>query len=195
MSNDWIYVGADINRPNWSKVGKTKKGLNTRHTSSQGPGYFIYTAYKIVNGNVGDIETDLIERYLDSECGIDREVHFSTGSKTECFLLNPDEMSGIVEYFLDRNYPGAVESESLFDGLRRYQCPYEVYRRFQSNLNSSLNSNKPLPTHLRMTRDKYFPSNQVQYEEDLGGGHFVDFETGMQGYRDEDGNIEWKEWD
>ena len=171
MSNDWIYVGADINRPNWSKVGMTEKGLNTRHTSSQGPGYFIYTAYKIVNGNVSDIETDLIEKYLDSECGIEREVHFSTGRKTECFLLNPYEMSGIVEYFLERRYPSAVEFESLFDRLRRYQCPDEVYRRFQSNLSSSHSSTTPLPQHLGMTREKYFPSNQVKYVEDLGGGH------------------------
>ncbi|MEA5377620.1 hypothetical protein [Vibrio parahaemolyticus] len=34
-TTNWIYVGADINKLDWSKIGKTKNELATRSTSSQ----------------------------------------------------------------------------------------------------------------------------------------------------------------
>ncbi|EOW0803197.1 hypothetical protein ACN2MB_004212 [Vibrio parahaemolyticus] len=195
MNSDWIYIGADIERKNWSKIGKTTRGLDTRHTSSQNTGYFIYTAYNIVHGNVHQIETELLE-YIESQPGIDRLKHFSTGSKSECFHVNPNDMISLVETFIERNYPSCITYETLFDGISRYQCDDNVFRMFNNNL-ASWQRQPPTsaPTSLGLSNKKYFSGNQVEREADLGDGHFVDFETGMQGYRDEDGNIEWKEWD
>ena len=46
----------------------------------------------------------------------------------------------------------------------------------------------------KRSRDSYFTGNNEVYETDLGDGHFLDHGTGMEGHRDEDGNIVWKEW-
>ena len=102
MSDDWIYIGADIYRNEWSKIGKTTRGLNTRHTSSQNPGYFIYTAYNIVRGDVHEIETKLLNR-VESIFSDRRLLHFSTGSKSECFFLNPNEITYVVEDFIEEH--------------------------------------------------------------------------------------------
>lgn len=199
MSDNWIYVGADINNHQWSKIGKTTIGLHTRHTSSQNPGYFIYTAYNIIDGNVHTIEEHLLS-FIESQQGVVRLSHISTGSKSECFILNPFIMSELVECFIENTYPSSVYYESLVNGLSRYQCDESVYRSFDPDFNPILDLSdwcdeppESLPNNFNLSKDNYFSGNKVEYEADLGDGFFVDFETGMQGYRDEDGNVEWYE--
>lgn len=202
MNDNWIYIGADINDHHWSKVGKTTRGLHTRHISSQNPGYFIYTAYNLVNGNVHEIERNLLN-YLEFEEGVERQYHFSTGSKSECFLINPLEMSWLVESFIERHYSSCVAYETLYDGISRYQCPSQTFWIFDPEFKNYQESDLPswcdqdiAPTsdNLNLSYNQYFTGNQVEYETDLGNGYFIDHETGMEGYRDEDGNIDWKEW-
>lgn len=194
MSDNWIYVGADIYNHQWSKVGKTTRGLHTRHTSSQCPGYFIYTAYNIVRGDVHEIEYNLLT-HLESQPDIQRVIHFSTGSKSECFLVHPEDVTNLVESFIERHYSSCVTYEILFDGISRYQCADWVYRKFERYQKPSLELPSwceeppaPLPSNLSLSAGNYFTGNQIECEADLGGGYFVDFESGLQGYRDEDGN-------
>lgn len=146
MSNDWIYIGADIYRNEWSKIGKTTRGLNTRHTSSQNPGYFLYTAYNIVRGDVHEIETKLLN-HLESISPNKRLVHFSTGSQSECFFVNPNEMTHIAEAFIEDQYSSCVFYADLPDRpISRYQCQQEVYRRFEkSNILYGLNESITCP--------------------------------------------------
>ncbi|PLT22447.1 hypothetical protein [Psychrobacter sp. MES7-P7E] len=146
MSDDWIYIGADIYRYEWSKIGKTTRGLNTRHTSSQNPGYFIYTAYNIVRGDVHEIETKLLNR-VESIFSDRRLLHFSTGSKSECFFLNPNEITYVVEDFIEEQYSSCVFYEDLpHTPISRYQCDPHVYRMFEkSNTSFGLGQNS---THL-----------------------------------------------
>lgn len=133
MSDDWIYIGADIYRNEWSKVGKTTRGLNTRHTSSQNPGYFIYTAYNIVIGDVHEIETKLLS-HIEFIFPDRRLLHFSTGSKSECFFLNPNEMTYVVEAFIKDQYSSCVFYEDLpHTPISRYQCDPRVYRMFDKS--------------------------------------------------------------
>lgn len=197
-SNNWIYIGADINRKTWSKIGRTTVGLQTRHVSSQNPGYFIYTAYNIMRDDVRDIESKLLE-HLEYKCGYERQTHLSTGSKSECFSINPYEMEQVVESFLMACYPLSVEFDPLYGGISRIQCEDSVYKTFKPQVGFSdpeldqwvYSLALPLPQNLGMSKDKYFTGNQTKHEEDLSNGHFFDFATGMQGYRDEDGNIYW----
>ncbi|CAM3719021.1 hypothetical protein [Pseudoalteromonas maricaloris] len=176
MSHFWIYIGADTSKSNWSKVGKTAKGLKGRHTSSQNPGYHIQTAFNIISGDVHKIERELLN-YIETLPGVERLRHVSTGSKSECFSVPPSEMANIVEYFIEHNYPSSVNYEALHDRMCRYE------------LNSNAkNQNKPL----KLSPNCYRPGNNEVYESDLGGGHFIDHETGKEGYRDEEGNVYWK---
>lgn len=201
MSDNWIYIGADVSNHQWSKIGKTTIGLHTRHTSSQNPGYFIYTAYNIINGDVHTIEESLLN-YIESLDGVVRQNHISTGRKSECFFLNPFEMSFLVESFIERYYPSSVYYDILVNGLSRYQCDDQLYRDFDPYPTSSLGildwfdePPSPLPDNLNLSKNNYFSGNKVEHEVDLGDGYFLDLATGMQGYRDEDGNIEWDEWE
>lgn len=194
MSDNWIYVGADIYNHQWSKVGKTTRGLHSRHTSSQCPGYFIYTAYNIICGDVHEIESMLLT-HLESQPGFSRLIHFSTGRKSECFLVHPEDVTCLVESFIERHYSSCVTREFLFDGLSRYQCANWVYEKFARHQKPFADSPSwckkplaPLPDNLSMSAGNYFTSNQIEHEADLGEGFFVDFATGLQGYRDEDGN-------
>ncbi|EJL6392472.1 hypothetical protein NMR79_003930 [Vibrio vulnificus] len=173
MSDNWIYIGDDQSKPNWSKIGKTTKGLNTRHTSSQNPDYSIHTAFNIIRGDIHKIESELLD-YIENQLHVTRLYHRSTGSKSECFELAPDEMVGIVETFIEDHYASSVTYENALHG---YMSRYE---RNSEN---------------KKSRNSYFSGNNETYETDLGGGHFLDHETGMEGYRDEDGNVEWKSWD
>lgn len=201
MSDNWIYVGADIHDHNWSKVGKTTRGLHTRHTSSQRPGYFIFTAYNIIWGNVHEIESHLLD-LISNEDNIIRQVHYSTGSESECFSMNPINISGLVEYFIERYYPGCVYFDNLTDSLSRYQCVENVYKNFDRKFTQPADLNDwfnlpdapPIPDNLNLTKRKYFTGNQVKREEDLGHGYFLDYESGREGFRHEDGSVEWKEW-
>lgn len=174
-SNDWIYIGGDIYNKIWSKVGKTTNGLNTRHRSPQNPGYFIYAAFNIIRGNVHEIEKKLLV-YLDSEPGLERLVHFSTGNLSECFRLNPDQMTFLVEDFIGRNYGSCVTYEnSLHGDMSRYQCRDDIRRYYDDRPQSS--SSIPQPNTLKSSN--YFTGNQEVYEIDLGDGYYLDVSSGI----------------
>ncbi|HIF9180789.1 TPA: hypothetical protein ACX6QL_001841 [Photobacterium damselae] len=180
QSNDWIYIGGDIYNRIWSKVGKTTNGLNTRHRSSQNPGYFIYVAFNIIRGNVHEIESNLL-KYLESE-GFERIVHFSTGNKSECFWQNPDYMEGIVEDFIERNYGSCVSYENSLHGyMSRYQCRDDI-RRFY--VDETHPPSKTQPNTLNQS--SYFTGNQEIYEIDLGDGHYLDVSSGLIKHEDDE---------
>ena len=194
MNSNWIYVGADLNNHQWSKVGKTTRGPHSRHTSSQRPGYFIYTAYEIIRGDVHEIESNLLA-HLESQPEMTREIHFSTGNKSECFLAHPEDIASLVENFIKDNYASCVQHEFLFDGICRFECDPQVYKIFTQNHGLSTKATPwdkepqiPFPKHLNISARDYFTSNRVEHETDLGGGFFVDHATGLQGFRDEEGN-------
>lgn len=181
--SDWIYIGANIRDYQWSKIGKTTNGLQTRHRSAQNPGYFIFTAYNIKRGMVHEIESELLD-YIERIERIERQNHFSTGNKSECFLINPYDMTHIVESFIEKEYGSYVTYETHLDGeMSRYQCDDEIYLSFSNNLPETSTKKS-----LRLSNDQYFTGNKVEYETDLGNGHFVCHITGRQGWRDEEGN-------
>lgn len=171
-SNNWIYVGGDINRLGWSKVGMTTNGPESRHRSSHSPGYFIYAAFHIIRGNVKTIEQALL-RYLVQEYRLQREAHFSTGSESECFLVGPDEMMGLVEDFIESRYSSSVTYENgTHGGMSRYLCDADIRRKFQRQ--DFLSRLQPR----ELGSGSYFTSNQEVYEVDLGGGIYQDLSSG-----------------
>lgn len=124
----WIYVGADINDKNWSKVGKTKNKLSTRSTSSQNPRYVIYFAFQIKHGSIHEIEEHLLSELETEYEGID---HFSTGEKSECFVCNPDDMKNYLMWFIENYYPSSVYyANGTHGGPIHYRCDRELERYF-----------------------------------------------------------------
>ena len=175
-TDDWIYIGGDIYNRIWSKVGKTTNGLNTRHRSSQNPGYFIYTAFNIIRGNVHEIESRLLE-YLESEPSFERMVHFSTGNRSECFRLNPEQMTNLVENFIEENYGSCVTYvNSLHGNMSGYQCRDDIRRYYDDVRPQSFSG---VPQSNTLNSSNYFTGNQEVYEIDLGGGHYLDVASGM----------------
>jgi hypothetical protein len=175
-TNDWIYIGGDIYNREWSKVGKTANGLNTRHRSSQNPGYFIYTAFNIIRGNVHEIEENLL-KYLSAQPNLDRLIHFSTSNLSECFRLNPEQMTFRVEDFIENKYGSCVTYESSQDGgMSRYQCRDDIRDYYD---NTRLQSFSSLPRSNTLKSSNYFTGNQEVYEIDLGDGHYIDVSSGM----------------
>jgi hypothetical protein len=170
-TNDWIYIGGDIYNRTWSKVGKTTNGLNTRHRSSQNPGYFIYTAFNIIRGSVHEIESNLLG-HLGAEPNLERLVHFSTGNLSECFRLNPAQMTYLVEDFIVNNYGSCVTYEnSLHGGMSRYECRDDIYRYYN---NSNRQPFSLMPKLNNLKSSNYFTGNQEEYEIYLGYGHYLD---------------------
>lgn len=177
----WIYIGADIRIKDWSKVGKTTIGLDTRHTSSQNPGYFIFCAFNIIRGNVHEIEKDL-HKYLEKHCFINRQLHFSTGSKSECYELNPDEMTFLVEDFISNNYGSCVTYENDLHGeMSRYLCCSKIQQRYRDTFKSYEPNSS-----LFLNKNTYFPGNKEEYELDLGSGHYQDIPSGRIFFRDDE---------
>lgn len=175
-TNNWIYIGGDIYNRIWSKVGKTTNGLDTRHRSSQNPGYFIYTAFNIICGNVHEIESNLL-KYLNAEPDLERLVHFSTGNLSECFRLDPEQMTFLVEDFIENNYSSCVTYEnSLHGGMSRYQCRDDIRRYYNNAKSQSFSS---IPKSNTLTGSSYFTGNQEVYEIDLGDGHYLDVSSGI----------------
>ena len=175
-TNDWIYIGGDIYNREWSKVGKTTNGLNTRHRSSQNPGYFIYAAFNIIRGNVHEIEISLLN-YLSAQPSLDRMVHFSTGNLSECFRLNPEQMTFLVEDFIENNYGSCVTYENnLHGGMSRYQCRDDIRRYYDDSKHQSFSA-IPRPNTLKSYN--YFTGNQEEYEVDLGNGYYLDVPSSM----------------
>ena len=181
---NWIYVGGDINNTDWSKVGKTTGSLTTRHRSSQNPGFYIYTAFQVVRGSVDEIEANLIKDLKGSH-GLEALAHFSTTNTSECFQLNPDEMTGLVEHFISNNYASCVRYETqLHGGISRYQADRKVVHYVQNQSHSAVPLPRPQPRALGSKN--YFTGNQETHEVDLGGGFYVDVASGMQMHRDND---------
>lgn len=187
--NNWIYIGGDISNLHWSKVGKTTNGLNTRHTSSQNPDYFIYAAFQIIRGSVHEIELKLL-KHIESKHGLKRISHFSTGNPSECFYLNPDEMTYLVEQFIQNEFGSCVTYENCLHGeMSRYQCNDDIRRNFQDD-----GTPKPTPFMSKpssLGRGSYFTGNQETYEIDLGDGHYLDVASGREMYRDEAEENKW----
>lgn len=175
----WIYVGGDINNISWSKVGKTTNGLNTRHTSAQNPGYFIYAAFQLIRGSVHEIESRVL-KYLEVDCGLERIPHFSTGSPSECFYLNPEETICLVEDFIQDKFGSCVVYENtLHGGMSRYQCCDDIRRYFRGDSVFK-------PRHLSLRKNNYFTGNQEAYEVNLGDDCYMDVASGMIIYREDD---------
>ena len=202
MADCWIYIGADKGKFKWSKIGKTAKGLEGRHRSSQNPDYFIYVAFEIVGGNVNEIELKLLN-YLERKYGYERLDHWSTGRKSECFSIDPYTMKDIVESFILDNYSSSVEYDYVSEQISYFQCHPDVYEKFKwqspafpnmtANAQSSI-SESSLPQNLEMSKDKYYSGNHAQHEIYIGEGYYVDLLSGAQVYRDDDGNEEWPEY-
>ncbi|AWG86380.1 hypothetical protein RG677_000382 [Vibrio parahaemolyticus] len=126
----WIYIGADCEKLRWCKVGKTAGDLKTRHRSPQNPNYFIYGAFRIIDGDLGTIETYLHEA-LDGGVynDIHRYKHFGTGSPSECYELNPQTMMNIIEGLILDKFRSSV-SVTVYDTIRyNYMCS-EHYSRW-----------------------------------------------------------------
>jgi hypothetical protein len=175
-TDDWIYIGGDIYNRIWSKVGKTTNGLNTRHRSSQNPGYFIYTAFNIIRGNVHEIESKLL-KHLEDEHDLTRIVHFSTGNPSECFHLNPKQMTYLVEQFIENNYGSCVTYENSLHGyMSRYQCRDDIRRFYDDARPQSFSC---VPQSGSLNGSSYFTGNQETYEIDLGDSHYLDVASGM----------------
>lgn len=181
---NWIYIGGDINVINWSKVGKTTDGLITRHRSPQNPGYFIYAAFQIIRGSVHEIE-DRLKKHLEWECNLKSIAHFSTGNPSECFRLNPDKMSYLVEDFIQDKFGSCVTYENNLNGdMSRYQCSRDIRRHFQDD--APRKSNQFIPQPCSLGRKHYFSGNQETYETDLGDDHYLDHTSGMITHRVDD---------
>lgn len=181
---NWIYVGGDINEVRTCKVGKTTKNLIDRHRSPQNTGFFIYAAFQIVRGNVHEIEAELLD-HIEHFLGYEPLRHFSTSGVSECFAENPDFMTGLVEDFIERNYPSSVQYENELHGyMSRYQCDGDISYYIQ-NYHPNFNPiSQPQPRTL--TRADYRTGNREVYEADLGGGIYLDLVSGRQISRDED---------
>ncbi|MEH6729281.1 MAG: hypothetical protein V7726_01670 [Pseudoalteromonas distincta] len=159
--------------PCWCKIGKTTKGLQSRHTASQNPSYFIHTGFNILRGNVHQIEKELLD-YLVSECGLERIHHVGTLTHSECFYFTPEEMVNLVENFIDRYYSSSVTYEnSLHGGMSRYLSPIVL-------------NNYLMRPAFPINKRSYFTGNQEVYETDLGDGLFLDHSTGQQFYREDE---------
>ncbi|WP_390241058.1 GIY-YIG nuclease family protein [Vibrio sp. R78045] len=169
MSDDWIYIGGYEDNPNKAKIGKTTKGIEQRHTSSQADDYSIHTAFNIHRGDVHAIEKGLI---TELETVAERRRHASTGNLTEVFNLTPTEMVSVVETYIEQYHSGSVTYENQLHG---------DMSRYERNNND------------KKSRSSYVTGNNELYETDLGNGHFHDHELDMEGYRDEDGNVYWKD--
>jgi hypothetical protein len=180
----WIYIGCDVDKYNWSKIGMTTEGLHTRHRSPQNPDYCIYAAFEIIRGDVQYIEKNLLH-HLEYQCELQRLPHISTSNDSECFRLNPEEMTWLVEQFIADKFGSCVTYENSLHGeMSRYRCDDIIYRHFQS-----LSDPKSLPLSLQpqsLGKKSYFTGNQEIYELDLGEGYYIDVASGMTRYRDDD---------
>lgn len=183
-NGNWIYIGCDVEKFEWSKVGKTTNELHTRHRSSQNPSYCIYTAFNIVRGNVHEIEEKLLH-HLEYQCGLERIAHQSTGNASECFRLNPDQMTGLVEQFIEEKFGSSVTYENSLHGeMSRYRCDDDIFRYFQTSSNSRL---QPLTLQPRsLGKGSYFSGNKEIYEIDLGDDHYIDASSGLIRHRADD---------
>lgn len=182
FSKCWIYIGCDVDKFNWSKVGKTAEGLHTRHRSPQNPDYCIYTAFEIIRGDVHEIEKKLIQ-HLEHDCNLQRLPHFSTSNESECFRLNPERMTWLVEQFIEKKFSSCVTYENSLHGeMSRYRCDERIYRYFQSDneTKSRILTLQPMS----LGRESYFTGNQEIYEVDLGDG-YIDVTSGMTIQRDD----------
>jgi hypothetical protein len=178
----WIYVGGNINNVRECKVGKTTRNLIDRHRSPQNTSFFIYVAFQIVRGSVHEIEVNLLD-HIKHFLGYEPLKHFSTSGTSECFAENPDVMTGMVEDFIECNYPSSVQYENELHGyMSRYQCDSDISYYIQ-NFHPTLNP-IPQPESRNLTRADYRTGNQEVYEADLGGGIYVDNVSGMQFSRD-----------
>jgi hypothetical protein len=179
VSQGWLYIGGYKNTANQSKIGMTTKAPNFRHTSSQSPDYFIYAAFELLRGDVRTIERDL-KILLRKLPNIENISHFSTGSESEVFKLDPDLMTYIVEEFIRNNYSSCVTYQNNTTGdMSRFLCPPELQmfiEQRRGHPNQTYNGQQSLD------KPDYFTGNQEVHEIDLGNGHIQDLSTGQIKY-------------
>ncbi|EGR2842062.1 hypothetical protein DBT73_RS13125 [Vibrio parahaemolyticus] len=182
--NSWIYIGADCEKLEWSKVGKTTGKLETRHRSPQNPNYFIYAAFEIYDDKVHEIEEHIHDQLANYE--LDNIRHFTTGNQSECYRVNPDIMMGYVEEIIDRKYSSSVRyANDTHGGISHFLCNSDDCRwyrdgreeartvyNFERRGNSAINRG-------------YHAGNQDVHEIDLGGGLFQDINSGITYHIDE----------
>lgn len=174
----WIYIGYDISYK-FSKVGKTTVGLEIRHVSPQNPNFIIYKAYWIPDSYcVHQIERNLLFE-LDEKIGYLRIFHQSTGSKSECFDVNPREMENLVEEFLKRHYRECLFYNSIYGDYSSYQYPGNI---------DNLRPQVGVCNNRKITRKDYFPDNTRPDQIDLGSGYVLDLHRNREVYIDEEGN-------
>lgn len=122
---NWIYIGADVNNKNWSKVGKTTKKLSTRSTGTQNPGYVLFCGFQIKR----DFSVHDIEEYLKEELAKYYETvdHYSTGELSEFFVCNPLEMRDAVMGMILNRFPSSVEYDDEINIHMPNGCEVPVY--------------------------------------------------------------------
>ncbi|UKA04796.1 hypothetical protein [Photobacterium damselae] len=201
----WIYVGADCEKLNWCKVGKTDGNLKTRHRSAQNPNFFIYGAF-LIKGNsiykynkeiLGIIET-LIHKQLTHKGGhaLTPLKHFSTGTDSECYCTNPETMMGYVEHILVTQAPYFVcvkMNNQIYDAYRFPQNQWwkngDLYdSRWNPPANLKQEPTRTVPNECRqgiVTNSQRYFTVPVSPDVYLGGSIFVDVETGEQYDADE----------
>lgn len=176
VSNCWIYVGGDVEKPNWSKVGITKKGLEVRHRSSQNPDYAIYKAYNVLSDKVDEIEKGFLD-YMENEEEINRIPHVSTGTKSECFRRPPELVANLLERYIEDKFGSDIAYENAtHGGPSSYQCEDHIRRRLETvsaeNLGSETES-------CSLNRESYFTGNKEVHEIPLGGTLYQDVFSGQ----------------
>jgi len=122
----WIYVGADITKKCWSKIGKTKNGLSTRSSASQNPDYLIYGAFQIRAADKVDIiEIELIEEFTRH---YERKLHVSSGKPSEVFICRPETMFDHAMAVIESEFGSHVywESNEFHEYPVHYICSPEV---------------------------------------------------------------------
>lgn len=148
----WIYIGADIDKKDFAKVGMTKGTLNSRATSSQAPGYVIFKAFKVherSNDSIPGIE-NRVKKLVEKEFWV--KDHFGSGHVSECFEVNPHELSNMVEEILLEEFSSDFVT-FFHDDSGEYRLGGFVT---SSEIEAHFNENHPFDVHL----ENYAPGDK-----------------------------------
>lgn len=89
----WLYLGADIAKPDFAKIGLTMGDLSSRSYSSGSPGYHLFCAFKCVHDitreKLKSIEANILKKferkYIYEDGSTKRLNHYESGKPSECF--------------------------------------------------------------------------------------------------------------
>jgi len=114
-TDNWLYIGLDIQRNHMAKIGLTTGSLGTRASGSQNPFYALYCAFKIKEGVVSEKVTEIEKGVINFLSKFySRIPHATSGRLSEWFDVTPSEMRELVHDFLYDNY-------NLY--MHCYHCP------------------------------------------------------------------------